>query len=140
MSPSTRVPFGIGLLMAIPIALVAWWFSSRFANKVNVENITEEVLVEKQSHQSLWRSFLPIVVPLLLIAIASFSFFIEMPTHVRSAIDFIGHPVMALLIGFGLSLFTLSSSDKPQLQGWIKEGILHAGSILVIVGAGGIFG
>lgn len=55
-------------------------------------------------------------------------------------IDFLGHPVIALLIGFGLSLFTVSSADRSSLQGWIKEGVLHAGSILVIVGAGGVFG
>jgi GntP family gluconate:H+ symporter len=131
---------GIGLLMAIPLTIVAWWFSSRFAGKVAVENIEEEIQIEKQSNDSLWRSFLPIVVPLLLIAIASFSFFIDMPPVARKLIDFLGHPVIALLIGFGLSLFTVSSADRSALQGWIKEGVLHAGSILVIVGAGGIFG
>ena len=131
---------GIGLLMAIPLTIVAWWFSSRFAAKVAVENIEEEIQIKKQSNDSLWRSFLPIVVPLLLIAIASFSFFIDMPSAARKLIDFLGHPVIALLIGFGLSLFTVSSAERPALQGGIKEGVLHAGSILVIVGAGGIFG
>ena len=131
---------GIGLLMAIPLAVVAWWFSSRFADKVAVENTEVEMQIEKQSNGSLWRSFLPIVIPLLLIAIASFSFFIDLPPIARKLIDFLGHPVIALLIGFGLSLFTVSSADRSSLQGWIKEGVLHAGSILVIVGAGGVFG
>jgi len=131
---------GIGLLMAIPLAVVAWWFSSRFADKVTVEIIEDDIQFEKQSNVSLWRSFLPIVVPLLLIAIASFSFFIDLSPIARKLIDFLGHPVIALLIGFGLSLFTVSSADRSSLQGWIKEGVLHAGSILVIVGAGGVFG
>jgi GntP family gluconate:H+ symporter len=131
---------GIGLLMAIPLAIVAWWFSSRFADKVAVENTEVEMQIEKQSNGSLWRSFLPIVIPLLLIAIASFSFFIDLPPIARKLIDFLAHPVIALLIGFGLSLFTVSSADRSSLQGWIKEGVLHAGSILVIVGAGGVFG
>ena len=131
---------GIGLLMAIPLAIVAWWFSSRFADKVAVENTEVEMQIEKQSNGSLWRSFLPIVIPLLLIAIASFSFFIDLSPIARKLIDFLGHPVIALLIGFGLSLFTVSSADRSSLQGWIKEGVLHAGSILVIVGAGGVFG
>lgn len=131
---------GIGLLMAIPLTVVAWWFSTRFANKVDTGMIEEEIKVDKQSNESLWRSFLPIAVPLLLIAIASFSFFIDMSSALRKGIDFIGHPVMALLIGFGLSLFTVSAAERPALQGWIKEGVLHAGGILVIVGAGGVFG
>jgi GntP family gluconate:H+ symporter len=131
---------GIGLLMSIPLAIVAWWFSSHIAAKV--ETVEEEEIIEMKSNAEvgLGRSFLPILVPLLLIAIASFSFFMEMPLAMRQTIDFLGHPVIALLIGFGLSLITVASSDRPAIQGWIKEGILHAGSILVIVGAGGVFG
>ncbi|MEY3945506.1 MAG: hypothetical protein RJB03_212 [Bacteroidota bacterium] len=130
---------GIGLLMSIPLAIVAWWFSSRIAAKVET---TEEETLETitTGDASLGRSFLPILVPLLLIAISSFSFFLEMPVAVRMTIDFLGHPVIALLIGFGLSLTTVASADRSSVQGWIKEGILHAGSILVIVGAGGVFG
>ena len=130
---------GIGLLMSIPLAIVAWWFSSRIAAKVDT---TEEETLETitMGNASLGRSFLPILVPLLLIAISSFSFFLEMPVAVRMTIDFLGHPVIALLIGFGLSLTTVASADRSSVQGWIKEGILHAGSILVIVGAGGVFG
>jgi len=130
---------GIGLLMSIPLAIVAWWFSSRIAAKVET---TEEETLENitMGDASLGRSFLPILVPLLLIAISSFSFFLEMPVAMRMTIDFLGHPVIALLIGFGLSLTTVASADRSSVQGWIKEGILHAGSILVIVGAGGVFG
>lgn len=130
---------GIGLLMSIPLAIVAWWFSSRIAAKVET---TEEETLETitTGDASLGRSFLPILVPLLLIAISSFSFFLEMPVAMRMTIDFLGHPVIALLIGFGLSLTTVASADRRAIQGWIKEGILHAGSILVIVGAGGVFG
>jgi len=130
---------GIGLLMSIPLAIVAWWFSSRIAAKVET---TEEETLETitTGDASLGRSFLPILVPLLLIAISSFSFFLEMPVAMRMTIDFLGHPVIALLIGFGLSLTTVASADRSSVQGWIKEGILHAGCILVIVGAGGVFG
>jgi GntP family gluconate:H+ symporter len=75
-----------------------------------------------------------------LIAIASFTFFLDLPVQIRKTIDFLGNPVIALLIGFGLSLFTVADDQKSSLQKWIKEGIMHAGSILVIVGAGGVFG
>jgi len=131
---------GIGLLMSIPLAIVAWWFSSRIAAKVETAEEHANLEMQTMGEGSLGRSFLPILVPLLLIAIASFSFFIEMPLAIRQTIDFLGHPVIALLIGFGLSLTTVASADRPAIQGWIKEGILHAGSILVIVGAGGVFG
>lgn len=131
---------GIGLLMAIPLTLVAWWFSSSFTGNVAAENHVAEKEAEPFNPVALWRSFLPIAVPLLLIAISSFTFFLDLPDQIRKAIDFAGNPVIALLIGFGLSLFSVAPDQKSALQNWIKEGIMHAGSILVIVGAGGVFG
>jgi gluconate:H+ symporter, GntP family len=131
---------GVGMMMSVPLAIVAWWFSSKFAAKVSMEDVVEQPQTEKPANVSLWRSFLPIAVPLLLIAIASFTFFLDLPDHMRKTIDFLGNPVMALLIGFGLSLFTVSVEQQKVLQSWIKEGVMHAGGILVIVGAGGVFG
>ncbi len=134
------VVIGIGLLISIPLAIVAWWFSSRFAGNVEMPEMVEENNAVQQSNRSLSKSFLPIVVPLLLIATASFTFFLDMPDNLRKVIDFLGHPVIALLIGFGLSLFTVTTENRSALHGWIREGVMHAGSILVIVGAGGVFG
>ena len=131
---------GVGMMMSVPLAIVAWWFSSKFAAKVSMEDVVEQPQTEKPANVSLWRSFLPIAVPLLLIAIASFTFFFDLPGHLRKTIDFLGNPVIALLIGFGLSLFTVSVDQQKVLQSWIKEGVMHAGGILVIVGAGGVFG
>jgi gluconate:H+ symporter, GntP family len=131
---------GMGFLIAVPVTVVAWWFSSRQAGKVEV--IIEQDLTDKATlHQpALWKCILPVIVPVLLIALASFSVFIQLPPTVKMVIDFIGHPVMALLIGFGLSLFTIQRKSFSQMQVWMREGVVHAGSILVIVGAGGVFG
>jgi gluconate:H+ symporter, GntP family len=131
---------GMGFLIAVPVTIVAWWFSSRQAAKVEV--IPAQDLTAKAAlHQpALWKCILPVIVPVLLIALASFSVFIQLPPTVKMGIDFIGHPVMALLIGFGLSLFTIERRSMSQMQVWMREGVVHAGSILVIVGAGGVFG
>ncbi|MEN9949813.1 MAG: hypothetical protein RLY85_565 [Bacteroidota bacterium] len=131
---------GIGMAISIPLAIVAWWFSSKWASKVETEALDDHPQPISQSNTSLWQSFLPIAVPLLLIAVASFTFFLDLPGVFRRTIDFLGHPVIALLIGFGLSLITVSTQNRTSLQGWIREGVMHAGSILVIVGAGGVFG
>jgi GntP family gluconate:H+ symporter len=131
---------GIGMMMSVPLAIVAWWFSSKFAANVTMEELAEQPQTVKPANVTLWRSFLPIAVPLLLIALLSFTFFLDLPDQIRKAIDFAGNPVIALLIGFGLSLFSVAPEQKSALQNWIKEGIMHAGSILVIVGAGGVFG
>jgi gluconate:H+ symporter, GntP family len=130
----------IGMAMSIPLGIVAWWFSTKWASKVLTEAPADEPDAICPPHTSLLKSFLPIAIPLLLIAVASFTFLLDLPVMVRKTIDFLGHPVIALLIGFGLSLTTVSKQQNLLLQGWIKEGVMHAGSILVIVGAGGVFG
>jgi GntP family gluconate:H+ symporter len=77
---------------------------------------------------------------LFLISFSSFGVFLSLPSSLKPIIDFLGHPVIALLIGFGLSLTTINKTDHEKLQGWIRSGLMHAGSILIVVGAGGVFG
>jgi gluconate:H+ symporter, GntP family len=131
---------GMGFIIAAPVTVMAWWFSSRFASRVNIE--TEQYIEVQTTTDApdLWKCILPVVVPVCLIALSSFSVFISPPAGVKKVLDFMGHPVMALLIGFGLSLLLLKKTAMKQLQPWLKEGVTHAGSILVIVGAGGVFG
>jgi gluconate:H+ symporter, GntP family len=132
---------GMGFLIAVPVTVVAWWFSSRIAKNVN----TEELLLKEESivalhTPALWKCILPVIIPVVLIAFSSFSVFFQLPQSLKIIIDFVGHPVMALLIGFALSLLTIEKKSFTQLQPWMKEGTVHAGNILVIVGAGGVFG
>jgi gluconate:H+ symporter, GntP family len=132
---------GMGFLIAVPVTIIAWWFSSRFAKNVKVEEaFLNETEIAAEHQPALWKCILPVVIPVLLIALSSFSVFFSLPAVVKQAVDFMGHPVIALLVGFGLSLLTLKRTAMKQLQPWMKEGVLHAGNILVIVGAGGVFG
>jgi gluconate:H+ symporter, GntP family len=131
---------GMGFLIAVPVTIVAWWFSARLAGKVTVPLETATTSLVSSHQPKLWKCFLPVVIPVLLIALASFSVFIPLPLTIKKVIDFAGHPVIALLIGFGLSLLTVERTSFGQLRQWLQEGVVHAGSILVIVGAGGVFG
>jgi gluconate:H+ symporter, GntP family len=132
---------GIGFLLVIPVTVMAWWFSSRVAAKVVVKEEPSAAASTAPPHRpALWKCILPVVVPVLLIALASFSIFFHLPPLVKTTFEWIGHPVMALLIGLALSLLCIPRQQMAQLQPWLKEGALHAGNILVIVGAGGILG
>jgi gluconate:H+ symporter, GntP family len=130
----------IGFIVALPVSLVAWWFSNRFAARVKVETTVAEPIAMDGPQPPLWACLLPVVVPVLLIALSSFSVFFALPSFLQRGVDFVGHPVMALVIGFGLSLLTVQRKAFGQLQHWMREAVVHAGSILVIVGAGGVFG
>ena len=130
----------MGLLIAIPVTLVAWWFSARLKNNSSYEVADGNYSFDDNKNVSLIKSLLPVTVPLFLISFSSFGIFLSLPSSLKPIIDFFGHPVIALLIGFGLSLRTITKSDYENLQGWIRSGIMHAGSILIVVGAGGVFG
>jgi GntP family gluconate:H+ symporter len=134
------IVIGIGLLISIPATIVAWLFSKRFASKVETESTDDAIEITANTSIPVWKSLIPVWVPLALISISSFSFFIPLSTEQRTLVDFIGNPVMALFIGFVLSLITIQKEQWLHFHQWVREGVVHAGSILVIVGAGGVFG
>jgi len=86
-------------------------------------------------------AFLPVVIPITLIAIRSF-FSIE-NTHPSPALSFflaLGDPVTALIIGILLAFAGGRDWKKQQLGQLLNDAVEKAGSILVIIGAGGAFG
>jgi GntP family gluconate:H+ symporter len=52
-------------------------------------------------------------------------------------LQFIGSPLIALLIGLALSLLLIKKQERSLFERWMKEGAAHAGPILILVGAGG---
>ena len=57
-------------------------------------------------------------------------------------ISFIGEPVIALLIGMFMSFFLPKKFDFEMVStnGWVGQSLKDASSIILITGAGGIFG
>jgi len=89
------------------------------------------------------KSLLPIVMPVVLIAIRSVATFPSQPFGegiLFSVFNFTGQPVNALIIGFLFGLFLMPKLNKETLTGWMEEGITAAAPILLITGAGGAFG
>jgi GntP family gluconate:H+ symporter len=131
----------IGFIISIPVTFVAWWFSSKRATKVAYE-IAEADVVSKTERQlpALYKSLLPVVTPIILITIGSLALLVPMPATLKNIVEFFGSPLLALSIGLALSLLLISKKQVKQFQQWMKEGVMHAGSILILVGAGGVFG
>jgi GntP family gluconate:H+ symporter len=59
---------------------------------------------------------------------------------IRSTVAFIGHPVVALLIGVFLSFALKSRLVDGSYLDWVAAGLQNAGVIILITGAGGAFG
>ena len=109
--------------------------------------LREESESETVFHGSGFRAVLPILVPLLLILIASIykfspeAFQMAHP-HGTRTILFLGLPAVALVLGAGLAIFALGPfrGEELSVKGEIGKAILQAANILIITSAGGAFG
>jgi len=141
---------GIVILFGLVVALFAmftgWLWASYSGKKYTTSEDTEQLNEETYQNIKLpssTKSLLPILVPIILIALRSVAAYPTMPLGDRwifTVLEFTGEPVNALFIGFLLSLMLFPVFNKDTLTGWIGSGISSAAPILLITGAGGAFG
>jgi GntP family gluconate:H+ symporter len=136
----------LGTLAAIPGALAAFWWI-KWKTKGKTEVLHEDVSNDKDIQKlvdlpPVSLSFLPVVVPILLIAVGSLLTVFRAPeTNVLvHALVFLGQPVIALLAGVLLSLLLIRKPKISLLNNLIEGAIQKAGPILVVTAAGGMFG
>lgn len=88
------------------------------------------------------RAFMPLVIPIVLIVGNTVSSAVAEESQIAGIFSFIGDPVVALLIGGLIALYTLvpEDSDRSTVGGWLSDAIASAGIILAITGAGGALG
>lgn len=134
----------LGTLTAIPGIIAAYIFIRLRTRKLsNVEETNEQEVMEEVSTPSPMLSFLPILVPLLLITLKSILFIItDLPDSsiLKSVIGFAGDPVIALLIGCFAGIPLLRSFKIAQWNKLLEQAIEKAGPILIVTAAGGTFG
>jgi GntP family gluconate:H+ symporter len=130
----------IGIAAALPAMLVGHWWA-KHAGKNIITNIEEELLPEAKAHlPSTAQSFLPVAVPVILIAIKSFLSVENISNDLIKIFATLGDPVIALSVGVLLALTNIKHWKKDVIGKLLTEGVEKAGSILVIIGAGGAFG
>ena len=128
----------IGILGSIPVGLVALVFSKRFGNRITPTTISINQNTKFPIAAS--RGVLPLIVPIVLIAIGTLPKSLEMDGIFATTIITLGQPVVALSIGLILSLLLIHPTQKTIWPGWMSEALKDAGVILLITGAGGGFG
>ncbi len=138
----------IGLIVAIPAAVVGYLWAVKVAAKIEVPDDTledgelsyEEVIKSFGKMPSTFKAFLPIVLPLVLIGAGSVAGILGGDDGLTNTIKFLGSPTVALLFGVLAAFLLLPKWNEETLSGWIGEGIVGAAPILLITGAGGSFG
>ena len=142
---------GLVLALAIPISILALVmglvFATKFAARTYIEpnpDISQESIdLKMKTAPSAFKASLPIVVPIILIMINSRMKAIDAQDIAgwQSFLQFLGEPVIALVIGMFLA-FSLPKKLKKEListEGWVGKALKESANILLITGAGGVF-
>jgi GntP family gluconate:H+ symporter len=135
----------IGTVFAIPGTLAAY-FWSKWISKGNKYQPAEAADVDQKLSlkdlPSPFLSFLPIAVPLLLIALKSlYNMFDKGGQSLISRILFLpGEPIFALPAGVVLALLLIKNKSIDTINSVFREAIEKAGPILIVTAAGGMFG
>ena len=130
-----------GLLISIPVVLIAVLYARYIFKKYPYQSSLEDVVIdEDKALPSLLVSLAPIVAPLLLIGIGSFAQFSEHQSSLTSALAFLGNPVIALLAGVVIAVPLLRFLSKEEKTQSFQNGLVQAGPVLILTGAGAAFG
>ena len=143
---------GLVIGLGLPVSAIALTASIIFARKYAAktfispaagEDKEEKVIAKEEYRPGALRSAIPILVPIVLILLKSV--FVTQGTEqvgIYALIAFLGEPVIALLIGVFLCLFLPNkiTTDMLSTTGWTGKAVKDAASIVLITGAGGIFG
>ena len=138
-----------GIVASILPVIVTMLFVTKWASRFQIDpnpGEDENEIREKMINApSAFRSFIPIILPLLLIVLKSVSDFPTEPFGsgwFKTTLGFIGEPVMALLIGMVLAFTLPKRFDRRMMSdtGFVGKAILSAATIIMITAAGGSFG
>jgi len=144
---------GLVIALGIPISLVALTagivFARKYAARTYIDPDLGETFDEAKKNNAIdrpgpMRSSIPILAPIFLIVLKSIlnSERTGWEHPLLDIIQFLGEPVIALSIGVFLCLLLPKKLDKDMLSatGWVGKAVKDAASIVLITGAGGIFG
>ncbi|MEM1321146.1 MAG: GntP family permease [Bacteroidota bacterium] len=129
----------MGFLVSIPTLLIAYWFAMKKGTTIEAK-IKESAPVAVQDLPAVWKSLLPVLLPIFLIALRSVGQLLAWEGGWAQGLLFVGDPLVALLLGMLCALLLLPARGEASSSKWVGEGIVLAGPILVITGAGGAFG
>jgi GntP family gluconate:H+ symporter len=138
----------LGILLAIPTAFVGYLWAVHSGRSLEIKKDEEDKDIDNdemvESESGVMAVFLPIIIPILLIALRSIAKYPTLPFGEGIIVEiftFLGHPLVALFIGilFAVRLVDKKASIKKRLS-WVTSALKEAGVIILITGAGGAFG
>ncbi|MFD7116060.1 GntP family permease [Streptomyces sp. NPDC056641] len=151
----------MGVVVGVPAVLAAWAYAAWIGKRLFVDvpqdmvEAAEEAkaavaaeqrasgVTPKETPVALGTVLAIIGTPLILILLATFSSIALDPSTGRSVIEFFGHPFVALTIALLLAYYLLGIRrgwSRKSLETVSTASLKPVGNILLVVGAGGVFG
>lgn len=137
-----------GLLVGLPTAALAGpVFASWIAPRIVLAAENPIALQLEGSSEEQMPGFgisvFTVMIPVILMLLASAADFTLGPANsARAAVDFIGHPILALLIALLFSFWSLGRTrhfTREQLLKFCNDSLAPTATILLVIGAGGGF-
>lgn len=138
----------LGFLVSIPVFAVGllWMYAytrygSRHAAPLLSQSSSEQSQTNSEKLPSAIEAYSIIVVPLILIVGRAFlAAHIPEASGARAIIDFVGHPIVAMLTAVGVAMIVARTHPSEEVSRWVGDGVARGASIIAIVGAGGVLG
>ncbi|MFE1960031.1 GntP family permease [Streptomyces sp. NPDC059479] len=151
----------MGVVVGVPAVLAAWVYAAWIGKRLFVEVPQDMVeaaaeakaavaaeqrasgVIPQERPVALGTVLTIIGTPLVLILLATFSSIALDPSTGRSVIEFFGHPFVALTIALLLAYYLLGIRrgwSRASLERVSTSSLKPVGNILLVVGAGGVFG
>ena len=133
---------GLGAIISLLSLIPAYFFAGRVGTRVEAAETIGDTLADEQGKRcNAALAFLPIVLPIVLMALGSVSSLANLPQGLATTFTFLGKPVIALIIAL-LSCLPLLMQQKltGQFYDITQASLKTAGPIIFITAAGGVLG
>lgn len=143
---------GMGALVSPPALIAAYFYAKYIGRTVRsseddeatdeaVEKTYEELKASYGTLPSTWLSFMPIVVPILAMALGSIASMAKWTGFGADLCKFLGTPIIALTLGTLLAVVVLWTTHRMgEFYDVTNETLKVVGPILFITAAGGVLG
>lgn len=148
----------ISLVLALPMAIATIIYSKVLAKKYyripdesapngyiegkwQEPDYSADFTMDEENIPSAVVSFAPLIVPIVLILIATITSALGIEGTVGMICEFIGQPIFALAVGLLIAIYTLGQTmGRHEALVEMEKGMMSAGIIMLLTGGGGALG
>ena len=133
---------GLGIVISLLSLIPAYFFAGSIGRRVESADVTDAATVaDSTGHCSAWLAFLPIVLPIVLMALGSVASLADLPEGLAAVFSFLGKPVIAMILAVLSCLPLLMRQEMTkEFYDITQSSLKTAGPIIFITAAGGVLG